>query len=373
MRLCVGYPAWSDFMFELAPNDVETVIAIRKSREGGHRGMRADALRLKHKGYSHAEVADFLEITPRTVSNIVAYYLEGGLDSALNDDPRPGRPSLFDDRDKCRMVAMVCSDPPDGFDKWTLDLIVEEMKNRESIVISRETVRIILHEHDLKPWQQKMWCIPILDEEYISRMEAILDIYAADKDSKIPLLCLDEKPIQLTEHKRSPLKIREGYTKKVDYEYSRQGTANLFFAFEPKQGTFWTEITKTRKADDFADFLADIAAQYHEYPKVNLVIDNLNIHVEKSLIKRFGEEKGSAVWNHFNIFYTPKHGSWLNQAEIGLGMYSKQCLHNTRIPDLKTLKKKTESWTRYINEKGTTVEWKFNVEDAREKFKYGKD
>ena len=360
-------------MFELDAKDLETVTTIRKNREGGHRGMRADALRLKHKGYSHAEVAEFLEVTPRTVSNIIGYYKNGGIESALNDDPRPGRPTVFDDRDKCRLIAMVCSNPPEGFDRWSLDLIVEEAIERKiTPSISREQVRIILHEHDLKPWQQKMWCIPDLDEEYVERMESVLNLYEDSADSEIPLVCLDEKSIQLTEDSRASIEAKSGTVKKVDSEYRRKGTANLFFAFEPLKGVYWTEITHTRKSEDFAVFLADIAAQYHEYPKVNLVMDNLNTHFEKSLIDKFGKEKGKAVWNHFNVHYTPKHGSWLNQAEIGLGMYSRQCLDKTRVSDINTLKKKTNSWTNYINEKAPTVEWDFKVEDAREKFNYGK-
>ena len=99
-------------------------------------------------------------------------------------------------------------------------------------------------------------------------------------------------------------------------------------------------------------------------------MDNLNIHFEKALIKRFGEDKGSAVWKHFNVFYTPKHGSWLNQAEIGLSMYSSQCLSDTRIPDIATLTKRTKAWTRYLNEKSPTVTWNFNTDNAREKFHY---
>ena len=266
---------------------------------------------------------------------------------------------------------MVCSDPPDGFDRWTLDLITEEVINRGIVsTISREKIRIILHEHDLKPWQHAMWCIPELTEEYISRMETILNLYEIEHDGDLPLVCLDEKPVPLKGHVKMPLPMKPGSVEKVDYEYSRHGSANVFFAFEPQKGVYWTRVTKNRKSDDFAEFLADLAAHYSEYPRVNLVLDNLNIHFEKSLINRFGEKKGAAVWSHFNVFYTPKHGSWLNQAEIGLSMYSAQCLADTRISDIKTLSKRTKAWTRYMNEKAPTVNWSFNSGDARKIFGY---
>ncbi len=109
-------------MFELPEQHFEEVKAICRSRVGGPKGMRADVLRLKHKLYANSEIAEILEITPRTVFNVIGYYRGGGLEKALNDDPRPGRPKIFDDRDKCRIIAMVCSNPPEGFDRWSLSL-----------------------------------------------------------------------------------------------------------------------------------------------------------------------------------------------------------------------------------------------------------
>lgn len=133
---------------------------------------------------SAAEVADFLEITPRTVFNIQKNYEEGGLDKALHDDPRA--PRHFDDRIKSQIVAIVCSEPPDAFDRWTLELIKEEaIKSKVVHDISRETIRVILKEHDVKPWQQKSWCVPDLDDEFIERMEDVLSLYEKDYSSAI--------------------------------------------------------------------------------------------------------------------------------------------------------------------------------------------
>jgi transposase len=133
---------------------------------------------MRDKGFTVIEIADSLEITPRTVINICTTYEAHGIERALKDDPRPGRPREFDTRARVQIVATVCSEPPEGFDRWTLDLLKERLET-EGIVssIGRETIRAVLQEHDLKPWQQKMWCVPELDDEFIERMEDVLDVY----------------------------------------------------------------------------------------------------------------------------------------------------------------------------------------------------
>lgn len=140
--------------------DREKVLEVIKTAKDARVIYRANALNLRYKGLSAAEVGDFLEITSRTVFNIEKNYEDGGLDKALYDDPRPGTPALFDDRIKSKIVTLVCSDPPEGFDRWTLDLIQEHSVKKGLVdTIGRDTIRVILQEHDLKPWLQKSWCV----------------------------------------------------------------------------------------------------------------------------------------------------------------------------------------------------------------------
>ncbi len=151
-------------MFSLTPNDEDSVRIIMKSAKHTlHERTRAHCLYLRNKQYTVIDVADILDLTPRTIINITNNYREGGLVKAIKDDPRPGRPRVFDDRTVAEIVALVCSKPPEGFDRWTLDCVKETVE-KSNIVdsISTETIRIILHEHDLKPWQQKTWCIGVL-------------------------------------------------------------------------------------------------------------------------------------------------------------------------------------------------------------------
>lgn len=312
-----------------------------------------------------------MEITARTVYNIEENYELGGLYKALDDDPRPGAPLRLDERFKSHVVATVCSDPPEGFDRWTLELLQQEVIKRGLVdTVSLESIRMVLKEHDLKPWQQQSWCVPKINEQYIERMESILDLYAqADSDAE-PLICLDEKPIQLLDHARDPSGLQPGKPARIDYEYKRMGTCNVFCAVRPQTGEYIAKVTNRRTADDFALFMSELAEHYKDAEKIHLVMDNLNTHKEKSLTEYFGKEKGQAIWNRFDVHYTPVHGSWLNQAEIAINIYARQCLGKSRIPNIELLEKKTKAWIRAINAKAVCIEWKFNKKDAREKFEY---
>ncbi|MBF0300853.1 MAG: IS630 family transposase [Oligoflexia bacterium] len=355
----------------LSNEDRNKISSIIKKGTSAREISRAHALNLRDKGYTVIEVSDILEITPRTVINITTNYADGGLDQAIKDDPRTGAPIKFDERTKSIIVALVCSNPPEGFDRWTLELI-KEYSEKQGIVdsIGLETVRMILQEHDLKPWQEKMWCIPKLDEEFITRMEDVLDVYEKEYDPKFPVICLDEKPIALFADKRDPILMEPGSPLKRDYEYERNGTANVFCAVEPLVGSYLNKVTENRKACEFAKFILSIENKYSDATKITLVMDNLNIHFKSSLISFYGEEEGNRLWNRFDVHYTPKHGSWLNQAEIAIGMYSRQCLGKSRIGDIDTLRKKTKAWNKIINKKQVTIKWKFTKEKAKEKFSY---
>jgi hypothetical protein len=330
---------------------------------------RANALNLRHKGLTAAEVADYLEITPRTVFNIERNYEGGGLEKALHDDPRPGAPRRLDDRFKCHVVATVCGDPPEGFDRWTLEMIREAVLCSEVVeAVSTESIRLVLKEHDLKPWQQQSWCVPKVDEAFLSRMNTILEVYEKQDDERHPMLCLDEKPIQLLDEVRPPSGLQPGRPKRIDYEYKRKGTCNVFCAVRPQAGEYLLEVTPRRTAADFARFLKQLEQRYAGADRITLVMDNLNTHREKSLLDYYGEEEGSQLWQRFEVHYTPVHGSWLNQAEIAINLYARQCLGKSRIPEIELLTKKTKAWTRYINAQGAKIQWNFTKDDARKRF-----
>ena len=356
----------------LKPEDLEGIKELLKYEEP-RVIRRANILNCLHHGYLSSEISMILNVSQKTVTNVGNAYLESGFDAALFDDERCGRPIDFDDRERSRIIALVCSDPPKGYYRWTLDLIVEETSNQNLLdkSISREQVRIILQEHDLKPWQEKMWCISELDDEYINRMEDVLDVYECPYDVKRPVVCVDEKPVPLLSDKRERIRPQKaGEVVKKDYEYSRGGSANVFCAVEPKTGKYINEVTDRRCGCDFAKFLKSLSEEYIEAQKIVLVMDNLSTHSEKSVINHYSEIEGKALWDRFEIHFTPKHASWLNQAEIAIGMYSRQCLGDGRIGDIENLKIQTQAWNARTNDKKIKIQWRFTKKAARKSLNY---
>jgi transposase len=215
-----------------------------------------------------------------------------------------------------------------------------------------------------------MWCVADLNEDYIARMEDVLETYEQAYDSQRPVVCLDEKPVTLHADVRPTSPAAPGREARRDNEYERRGTANIFCAVEPKAGRHFTFPTPDRSAFQFAQVAFHLALQYPEAETIHLVMDNLNIHRRKSLTDLYGEEVGGEIWGRFTIHYTPTHGSWLNQAEIEIGIFSRQCLGARRIPDLKTLRREARSWNRRMNRARVTINWRFDRKTARRKFGY---
>jgi hypothetical protein len=218
-----------------------------------------------------------------------------------------------------------------------------------------------------------MWCVAELDEEYIRKMEDVLAVYEKPYDASQPVVCLDEKPVSLHADIRPPQSARPGKIAKRDNEYERCGTANVFCAVEPKAGRHFTKPTPTRSAAEFAQVVAHLAVSYPDASTIHLVMDNLNIHCQKSLTDYYGDLAGQYFWSRFTPHYTPKHGSWLNQAEIEISLFSRQCLGNRRIPDLATIRREARAWNRRINRAKTQIDWQFSRKDARRKFGYRKN
>ena len=220
---------------------------------------------------------------------------------------------------------------------------------------------------------KKMWCIPgELDKEYIARMENILDLLGKPICRSEPVVCLDERPVQLHAEIRQPLPVARGRIRKRDSEYRRRGTANVFAIVAPLEGHHLTMATRNRKSKEFAKMLGRISRRYPDARKIHLIMDNLNTHSEKSLIKFYGEKMGNRLWNRFNVHYTPKHGSWLNPAEIEISLFSRECLGRERISKFLDMKERIQAWTRRANRRKRTIDWKFTKRKARAKFKYSK-
>jgi hypothetical protein len=215
-----------------------------------------------------------------------------------------------------------------------------------------------------------MWCVAELDDEYIGKMEDVLETYEKPYDPAEPVVCFDEKPVTLHADVRAPMPAKPGREARRDNEYERRGTANVFCAIEPKAGRHFTFPTPDRSGFEFAQAIAELACQYPNANTIHLVMDNLSSHTRKSLTDLYGEEFGGEVWDRFTVHYTPTHGSWLNQAEIEIGLFTRQCLGKRRIPDLKTLRHESRAWNRRMNRDHVKINWRFDRKAARRKFGY---
>lgn len=200
-------------------------------------------------------------------------------------------------------------------------------------------------------------------------MEEVLDIYKLPYDPKRPVICADESSKQLVKEVRMPLKTIPGHCLKYDAEYERNGTANIFIAFEPLQGLRFLEVRENRKREDFAFFIRDLVDNhYSKAQKIILILDNLNIHHKSSLYETFDPKEAKRIADRLEIHYTPKHGSWLNMAEIELSHLSRQCL-DRRIGEKSILATETQAWAQDRNSKKLIANWQFTTADARIKLK----
>jgi hypothetical protein len=212
-----------------------------------------------------------------------------------------------------------------------------------------------------------MWCIGRITEEYRERMYAVLELYAKPYDAAEPVVCLDEKSKQLLEQTRRPLPAGPGQIAKEDYEYRRAGTRNLFVAVEPQAGHREVAVTQRRTKRDFVAFVQYLAQQvYAGARRLHLVLDNLNTHFRGSFEEVLGVEAAAAFLARVQFHYTPKHASWLNMAEIEIGILDRQCT-GRRIGDEARLCSEVLAWEQRRNQAQCRIEWKFTRQDADQK------
>jgi len=210
---------------------------------------------------------------------------------------------------------------------------------------------------------------PKQNADFVASMEDVLEVYRRPYDAERPVVCLDEQSKQLVRQVKAPLPMRPGNSAKQDYEYERNGTANLFMLFEPLAGKRHVAVTEHRTKVDFAHQIKMLVdAYYPEAQAIVLVMDNLNTHKVASLYEAFTPDEARRLANKLEIHYTPKHGSWLNMAETELSTLTKQCL-DVRIPDQEILATEVAAWTDTRNAAKAKVDWQFTTADARIKLK----
>ena len=205
--------------------------------------------------------------------------------------------------------------------------------------------------------------------EFVSNMERVLDVYKKPYDKDFPVVCMDESPKQLIEESKPRIPAKPGQPAKVDYEYIRHGMVNIFLANEPLKGKRMVEVTENKTKKDWAIFVKKIADEmYPKAKKITLVMDNYKTHSASAFYETFEHEEAKRLWDRFEFVFTPKHGSWLNMAEIEFHVLNGQCL-NRHINSIKKIKEEVEAWKEIRNNKNSKINWQFTNKDARIKFK----
>jgi hypothetical protein len=210
---------------------------------------------------------------------------------------------------------------------------------------------------------------PEQNAEFVANMEKVLDVYKKPYDEKNPVVCMDESPKQLISSTKSSVPMKPGQEGRIDYEYIRHGVVNIFMANEPLQGKRFVEVTKTKTKIDWAKFVRRIADElYPDAEKITLVMDNFTTHTASAFYETFLPEEAKRIWDRFEFIYTPKHGSWLNMAEIELHVLNGQCL-NRHISTMEKVKQEVTAWQMHRNAKSNKINWQFTAGDARIKLK----
>jgi transposase len=343
--------------------------ALLSGGQGAVRKIKRAQILLAADAHSTDDlIARTVGVGTSTVYRTKQRFVEEGLAPALSELPRPGAPRKLGASDEALLVAVACSQPPSGRARWTMTLLAGEVVRLTAHeTLSGDTVGRRLAEMKLKPWQEKMWCIPDVNAEYVARMEDVLDLYAQAPDPRRPVVCFDETPRQLIGEARVPIPAEPGKPRRVDYEYVRNGTANVFLCVDVNRPWRHAKVTDQRTCLDFAECMRDLVDEhYPEAERIRVVLDNLSAHSAAALYQAFAPAEAWRILSRLEFHFTPKHASWLNMVEIEIGVMVTQCL-DRRIPDKATLTKEIAAWERRRNAEKARIKWMFTVDRAREK------
>jgi transposase len=357
------------YRVELSQTERAELMALLSGGKHAARKLkRAQILLAADAGASDDDIARSIGVGGSTVYRIKRRFVLGNLEAALSEEPRPGAGRKLSGKEEALLVATACSSPPAGRARWTLELLAGELvRLTEHASVSRETVRRRLAENDLKPWRKDMWCIPRVDGEYVARMEDVLDLYAEAPDSKRPVVCFDESPIQLIGEVRQPIPAKPGQIERYDCEYRRNGTANLFVFLDVNRPWRKVKVTERRAAEDFAACMRELTdVHYPGAECIRVVLDNLSTHSAGALYQTFPADEARRVLRRLEFHYVPKHASRLNMVEIEIGVLASQCL-DRRIESHTRLVAEIAAWEKRRNRDRARINWMFTTEKARAK------
>ena len=330
--------------------------------------LKADASEAG-EAWSDGRIAEALDTSIDTISRTRQQLVEGGIEAALTrkHSPNSARPRIFDGAAEAKLIALACSPPPKGRKRWTLTLL--ETAVVQLNIVDRASDNTI--GRTLKKTLSSLTSRSNgeANAAFVASMEDVLEVYQRPHDPDRPVVCLDETTKQLIKETRVPVPAKPGRPIRHDYEYERNGTANLFMLFAPLEGWRHVEVTDRHAALDYAQILKALSDRHFlDASKIVLVQDNLSTHKPASLYEAFPAAEARRLVERFEWHYTPKHGSWLDMAEAELSVLSRQCL-DRRIPNKQALIEEVAAWENDRNRNHTKADWQFTTADARIKLK----
>ncbi|HVI68315.1 MAG TPA: IS630 family transposase [Bradyrhizobium sp.] len=325
------------------------------------------------EGWSDSRIAAALDTSIATIERTRRQLVEEGFEAVLRRkyNPNSARPRIFDGAAEAKLIALTLSPAPEGFARWSLRLLEEKVVELHIVErASDNTIGRTLKKTFLKPHRKQQWVIPPdANAAFVATMEDVLEVYQRPHDPQRPLVCLDETSKQLIIDTRAPIPAKPGQPARHDYEYERNGVANLFMVFAPLEGWRHVKVTDRHTAIDYAHVLRDLSdTHFPDAAKIVLVQDNLNIHKPASLYEAFPAPEARRLVERFEWHYTPKHGSWLDMAESELGVLASQCL-DRRIADKQILAHEVTAWQDHRNKHHAKADWQFTTANARVKLK----
>ena len=334
--------------------------------------LKADASEAG-EGWTDREIAAALDTSVNTVGSARRQLVEEGFEATLlrKYNPNSARPRIFDGAAEAKLIALACSPAPEGFARWSLRLLEEKVVELNIVEkASDNTIGRDSKKNTLQPHRNRQWVIPPdANAAFVAAMEDVLETYQKPRDPERPLVCLDETSKQLVIETRKPIPAKPGQPIRYDYEYERNGVANIFMTFAPLEGWRKVKVTDHHAAVDYAQVLKELSdVHFPDAKQIVLVQDNLSTHTAASLYAAFPPEEARRLAKRFEWHYTPKHGSWLDMAESELAVLTNQCL-DRRIPDKPTLEKEIAAWEAHRNKHHAKADWQFTTNDARVKLK----
>jgi len=375
------------YRVELSESEIEILTGItHKGKWSAHEIMHANILLntndLLASKKDNREIAEIFSISATTVNEVRKTYSKEGLDAALKRKTRltPVNASKITGDFEAQVIAMSLGPAPAGYANWTLRLLAEHCMERKLILsISHTAIGEMLNTNEVKPHLSKYWCIPKEnDAHFVAHMEDVIGIYHRPYNPKIPVICMDEKPVQLLDEiydrvSAKPLRtdpntglIKCGEPEKIDYKYERCGVASIFVFCEPLAGWRYMEALPTRKKGDFAVMTKKVTDTFcPDAEKIILISDNLNTHNISSFYEACPPEIAYRLAQKIEFHYTPIHGSWLNIAECELSSLALQALGNRRINSVDLLNEILIDWLTDRNTRQKGVNWQFTNEQPR--------